>query len=479
MRHEHYFGHKRKKAQRMRWALGFIGVSVPLCMLLAGCGAGNGNGNGNGNGEAVLTSITIAPAASTVAVGGTVDFTATGRDQWGGFFAMTATWVVEGGIGALGAASAPNDYTSTVRFTATAAGTGTVRVSCGGIVAEATVTVTEGGAPPVLTLITMIPPSASVQVGETLDIIAAGYDQYGRLIAFDPTFGVSCVPGPGGLARIGSVPAANVILRFTALAEGSCVVHAVVGDVRAECSITVTAPGGGEGLTNLFFLHHSVGLGIVDEGGVRAHINAYNTTHGTSFAFWDHGYNWEGLRNPAGVWLGTNYDIPGEDTTPAGLHALWTTSNSARAAILANHEVIAFKSCFPASAIGDAWALNEYKQWYREMRDFFDTRPDRLFVVMSPPPLHRLSTNTTEADNARAFANWLKSAEYLSGHPNVVCFDLFNMLARTNDGSATRNMLRYEYEMSHSDGDSHPNTLANETVGPIFAQFLVDVALAY
>ena len=37
-----------------------------------------------------------------------------------------------------------------------------------------------------------------------------------------------------------------------------------------------------------------------------------------------------------------------------------------------------------------------------------------------------LKPDATEADNARAFANWLKSATYLSGHPNVVCFDLFD-----------------------------------------------------
>ena len=110
------------------------------------------------------------------------------------------------------------------------------------------------------------------------------------------------------------------------------------------------------------------------------------------------------------------------------------------------------------------------------MRSFFDTRPDRVFVVMSTPPLHRKSTNATQAKNARRFADWLKSATYLGGHPNVVCFDLFDLLAKPDDGSATANMLRWEYEGSHSNGDSHPNDLANQTVGPIFAQALIDAA---
>jgi hypothetical protein len=239
----------------------------------------------------------------------------------------------------------------------------------------------------------------------------------------------------------------------------------------------------GGGLTNLFFLHHSTGAGIVFEGDVRGSIRTYNQQHGTSYAFWDHGYNGDGLTNPQGNPTGTNYDIPGDNTDPDGLAYLWTSKAAdavqCRNRVLTNHEVIAFKSCFPASAIPDAATLNQYKTWYLSMRSFFDTRPDRVFVVMSTPPLHRLSTNATEAKNARRFANWLKSATYLSGHPNVVCFDLFDLLAKADDGSATANMLRYPYEGSHSNSDSHPNTLANQTVGPIFAQAMIDAARSH
>lgn len=235
--------------------------------------------------------------------------------------------------------------------------------------------------------------------------------------------------------------------------------------------------GPGTGLTNLFFLHHSTGDGIIVEGDMRGTINNYNSTHGTSYAFWDHGYNGDGLRNPSGDFTGTTYNIPNDDTDPVGLHYLFTSPNQdavdCRNLILSNHEVIAFKSCFPGSHIPDQDTLNQYKAWYLEMRNFFDQHPEKLFVVMSTPPLHRLDTNATEAANARAFANWLKSAEYLSGHPNIVCFDLFDNLAGSD------NMLRYEYEGSHSDLDSHPNTLANQTVGPVFANFLINSAANY
>jgi hypothetical protein len=236
-------------------------------------------------------------------------------------------------------------------------------------------------------------------------------------------------------------------------------------------------------LTNLFFLHHSTGDGIVVEGDMRGTINAYNSQHKTSFAFWDHEYNSQGLRDPSGQLTGTNYAIPGDNTDPDGLHQLWTSQQSdwqaARNKILNNHEVIAFKSCFPASAIAGASELNQRKTWYLAMRGFFDTRKDKLFVVMSTPPLHRLDTSATEAKNARAFADWLCSSTYLSGHPNVKCFDLFDHLAHPDDGSAAANMLKYSYEIDHSSSDSHPNQLANQTVGPIFATFLINAALSY
>lgn len=236
-------------------------------------------------------------------------------------------------------------------------------------------------------------------------------------------------------------------------------------------------------LTNLFFLHHSVGDGIVVTGNMRGYIAQYNQAHSTRFRFWDHGYNGDGLRNPQGQFTGTSYNIPGDNTDPDGLWRLWTSSGAdyvrCRNLLLNNHQVIAFKSCFPNSAIPDKATLEQRKRWYLAMRGFFDTRLDKVFVVMSTPPLHRLATNPTEAKNARRFADWLRSSTYLSGHPNVVCFDLFDQLAKADDGSPTANMLRYRYEGSHTGNDSHPNALADRTVGPIFAQALIDAGLGH
>ena len=242
-------------------------------------------------------------------------------------------------------------------------------------------------------------------------------------------------------------------------------------------SVTLVLEGNAQSLTNLFFLHHSTGNGLIEEGNMRDVISDYNSTHGTQFVFWDHGYNYQGLRNPEGESTGENYAVPNDNTDPDGLYYLFTSEESdaqySRNLILQNHQVIAFKSCFPSSEIPDSDTLNQYKTWYLAMRAVFDQHTDKLFVVMSTPPLHRLATSATPAANARTFANWLSSSEYLDGHDNIVCFNLFGYLAGDD------NFLNYNYEKSHIDSDSHPNTLANETVGPIFANFLISSAAAY
>ena len=232
---------------------------------------------------------------------------------------------------------------------------------------------------------------------------------------------------------------------------------------------------GSSGRTSLFFLHHSTGEGLISGGDIRGVISRYNEENGTEYEFWDHGYNEDGLRDAQGEHVGT-YGIPDDNTDPEGLFNLWTTDNAARRQMLANHEVIAFKSCFPASDIQDDAMLAQYRQWYLAMRAVFDQHPETVFVVMSPPPLHHLATDSAASRRARQFANWLKSGEYLGGHPNMACFDLFGALARPDDGSAGANMLRHEYETDHADSDSHPNAAANEIVGPLLCLFLLSVA---
>ncbi|MCK4784493.1 MAG: hypothetical protein KAV87_12130, partial [Desulfobacteraceae bacterium] len=100
----------------------------------------------------------------------------------------------------------------------------------------------------------------------------------------------------------------------------------------------------------------------------------------------------------------------------------------------------------------------------------------KVFIVVTPPPLNPAGTDAEAAVRARTFADWLKSDEYLSGHPNVFTFDFFDYLAEDDPTTSDYNMLRAEYR---EDSDSHPNQTANETIGPVFVDFIIDAVQEY
>ena len=140
------------------------------------------------------------------------------------------------------------------------------------------------------------------------------------------------------------------------------------------------------------------------------------------------------------------------------------------------HDVIAFKSCYPASAIKSDAQLAERKAWYLKIRDFMDEHPEKMFIVVTQPPLNPAETSPDAAARARLFADWLKSDEFLQGRINVVTFDLFDQLAESDQQATDANMLRQNYRQ---DSDSHPVEAANQIVGPQFANFIIDAVERY
>ena len=105
------------------------------------------------------------------------------------------------------------------------------------------------------------------------------------------------------------------------------------------------------------------------------------------------------------------------------------------------------------------------------MRHVMDQHPDHVFVLLTTPPLHPKVTNVEEASRARSLARWLRSDDFLKGRSNLYVFDFFDLLA-----DPATNMLRAEYQLKANSEDSHPNTLANEAIGPQFVDF-VDLAV--
>ncbi len=227
--------------------------------------------------------------------------------------------------------------------------------------------------------------------------------------------------------------------------------------------------------TNIIFLHHSTGNNLIEQGGVRERLTQ------AGFSFWDHSFNYQGLRDPAGKFTGYNYSVPDDNTDPDGLarifgQKIYDLPLNTLSGLL-QHEVIIFKSCFaPANNIASDTQLEQYKTWYLGIRNVMDQRPDKIFVVVTDPPLNPAETDSQEAARARAFADWLKSDVYLKGHPNVFTFDLYSYLAENDTASGDYGMLRKNYQ---NGSDSHPNRIANETVGPLFTGFIINVTQNY
>jgi len=212
---------------------------------------------------------------------------------------------------------------------------------------------------------------------------------------------------------------------------------------------------GGSAMTNIVFLHHSVGSGLISEGNLRSLL----TDRG--YDLYDQGYNEQGLTLPDGAPAGYGYVVPDDNTDPDGLAVIFSApveseSGSATSAPgntisgLMRHDVIMFKSCFPVSGIASDAQLDAYKDYYRTIRSFADLHQDRLFIALTSPPLEPTSTNPAEARRARAFAQWLGSPDFVREHPNVVVIGVAMALV------ATRIVKSFLYGVAPND----PATLA-------------------
>lgn len=231
------------------------------------------------------------------------------------------------------------------------------------------------------------------------------------------------------------------------------------------------------------FLHHSTGNGVYNEGKVKEWVNKYNTDNKTNYSVVERSYPnkpypWENY--PYDYW---NLWVNGKcDPENENIQCIED--------ILKDFDVVIFKHCFPGAGINADEGLpsidskektiSNYKLQYRALRSLMDKFSDKKFIVWTLAPLHRLSTTAEEAARAKEFVNWVKSDWLLEDgktHPNIFVFDFFGLTAEVdqNPVNGKVNCLKYDYELNHSDGDSHPNTLANQTIGPHFAEFVVNV----
>ena len=222
----------------------------------------------------------------------------------------------------------------------------------------------------------------------------------------------------------------------------------------------------------LLFIHHSVGENWLspDQGGLLEALNRNN------YYVYDTNYDWGPLDEDVndGSNIGSHTDMghwynwflgPHRNTYTDALFkndilTEWYLNDPALTAPGGENNIILFKSCFistetitgsisdpplqkgvanPLHGVGvdmdgSVYTVSNIKGLYRDLLDYFSTRPDKLFILITSPPVVQ-----GEADEAmpllRAINTWLVQG-WLATYPhkNVAVFD-FSRVLTSNGGN--------------------------------------------
>lgn len=139
------------------------------------------------------------------------------------------------------------------------------------------------------------------------------------------------------------------------------------------------------------------------------------------------------------------------------------------------NSIVMFKSCFPNSELegrpgdsparGGGLTVGNAKAIYNDLLRYFTTRPDKLFIAVTAPPV----LDSRLGHNARAFNNWLVH-DWLKGYSgrNVAVFDFYNVLTGPNNhhrfinGKVQHRVAGGSNTLYYSPGDdAHPTRAGN------------------
>lgn len=279
----------------------------------------------------------------------------------------------------------------------------------------------------------------------------------------------------------GSIPRGRAA---TALGLAAALLLVLPGLARAQ----KTDPGPPAKPVKLIFIHHSTGENWLQDGNGGLGLALGRNNYFVS----DTNYGW----GPDGI--GDRTDIvdwpewfTGERSArytkavyaESGQHAEYTRPLADPGG---ENQIVMFKSCFPNSdlagkptdppARGEGLSVGNAKAIYNELLAYFATRPDKLFIVITAPPLQ----DRTHAANARAFNTWLLRdwlKDYRGG--NVAVFDFYNVLTGPRNHHRFRNgAVEHVSEPGKdtlhypSDGDDHPNRQGNRKATEEFVPLL-------
>lgn len=278
----------------------------------------------------------------------------------------------------------------------------------------------------------------------------------------------------------------------------------------------------------LVFIHHSTGEDWLNIGGLREILNRNN------YYVVEASYGWGPIDKDVndGKTIGDHTDIghwynwflgPHRDEYLEALYTTdYTTSENSIPDPGGENEIVMFKSCFSTAQIiwgnpndpplpegqenplwgkgcdevNEELCVSNVKGLYRDLLKYFQTRLDKMFILITTPPSMDWGYPGPEfAANQRAISNWLVY-DWLDDYPynNVFVFDYYNVLTsnggdyETSDvNQETGNHHRfwngeiqhvigynnnYTAYPSENGGDNHPNEIGHRKAAVEFIDLL-------
>ncbi len=243
---------------------------------------------------------------------------------------------------------------------------------------------------------------------------------------------------------------------FSGLAPGSYTVREVLRPNWEQTYPGAALP------RDVFFLHQSVGQGILDDQGLHPGLKSQITSLGDGWG---------------------DYVLP--DSTPTCIASLFADTNGdgqygdglvgSGLEGAASADVLMFKSCYTVLDNLTPVTLGDWENAFiANVAAYANQHPDQMLVVMPAAPL-RIESGIPTAGLARQWADWL-GGEFITRYctaGNVVSYDLFDFLADPAMDPVNANYLREEYARGDV-ADSHPNDAAYAAVADTIFGFLID-----
>lgn len=208
----------------------------------------------------------------------------------------------------------------------------------------------------------------------------------------------------------------------------------------------------------MLFIHRSVGQQLIDAGRLRSTspvLDIYDLNANTNVTTDGHGR--ELTDSPLAV--------EGGNTNPDGLERFFNqvSGSEIMGDFVQQFDIIAFKSCYSASALPTDEELGEQCAAYEGgIGAYIKDHPEQTFIIVTPPPRRPLLTKPENARRATEFAEWLSG--FSSRRPNCDYFDLHATLAESS-------VLRRSYRRL-APYDQHPNDIGARDAALAFASVL-------